>query len=209
MINTSEPNCFYDNFCNECEKAYLTHKELSKQLGISIYTINNWKYNNKMYPNISVLRTLSDYFDVSMEYLLTGIHTFEDVTVLNLWNHLTKKQKDRIIDVMTVFFTKDSTQHDNSFFGRFFQLLDWKKISRDDFADSIGITKHTIAAWATKKDIVPDSDIVLKIARFFKVTMLYLLDGVKTVSDFPYEKWLQLTDRQQDTIKDVMSTFID
>ena len=50
-------------------KANLTQEQVAEALGVSRQTISNWE-NEKTYPDILSVITLSDLYQVSLDYLL-------------------------------------------------------------------------------------------------------------------------------------------
>ena len=54
------------------KKNNMSQEKLSELLGVSRQTIYKWE-NNKAYPDMINLVTLSDIFDISMEELIKGV----------------------------------------------------------------------------------------------------------------------------------------
>lgn len=70
----------YERFKSLCEKMGKTMKQVCNDLEISQGTVSNWKKRNSI-PSGDLLSKMSKYFDVSMDYLLTGSdETFEEAS---------------------------------------------------------------------------------------------------------------------------------
>lgn len=67
----------YDRFKDLCGKMGKTMKEVCKDLGISQGTVSNWKKRNST-PSGDLLSKMANYFNVSIEYLLTGHEKSDD-----------------------------------------------------------------------------------------------------------------------------------
>jgi len=59
---------FWERFVNECEKVNKKPNPVAKELKISSGTVTGWK--NGAIPNSVALDKLSNYFNVSIDYLL-------------------------------------------------------------------------------------------------------------------------------------------
>jgi transcriptional regulator with XRE-family HTH domain len=59
---------FLEKFLNLCAKKGLSPNAVAKELGIASGTISEWKKGRS--PKNSTLKKLSDYFGVSVDYLL-------------------------------------------------------------------------------------------------------------------------------------------
>lgn len=66
---------FWDNFVALCNENGTKPNPVAKELGISSGSVTFWK-NGKV-PHHSTLLKIADYFDVSVDYLLTGADTME------------------------------------------------------------------------------------------------------------------------------------
>lgn len=87
-------------------KKNLSQEELAEVLDVSRQSISKWE-NDKAYPEMTRLLFMSDYFDVSLDYLMRGIEKEDDdekilekyktKNILLVWNNflsnLSKKQK--------------------------------------------------------------------------------------------------------------------
>lgn len=65
-------------------KANLTQEQVAEALGVSRQTISNWE-NEKTYPDIRSVVTLSDLYNVSLDYLLKDK---EETTMTNYLDYL-------------------------------------------------------------------------------------------------------------------------
>ena len=87
-------------------KKNLSQEELAEVLDVSRQSISKWE-NDKAYPEMTRLLFMSDYFDVSLDYLMRGIEKedndeivlekYKKKNILLVWNNflsnLSKKQK--------------------------------------------------------------------------------------------------------------------
>ena len=87
-------------------KKNISQEELAEVLDVSRQSISKWE-NDKAYPEMTRLLFMSDYFEVSLDYLMRGIKIEENVenvaqkyktkNMLLVWNdflsNLSKKQK--------------------------------------------------------------------------------------------------------------------
>ena len=62
---------FYDIYKNLCISVGKSATAVAVELGISRGTVSNWK-NSGASPSGEILQKLADYFNVSVDYLLTG-----------------------------------------------------------------------------------------------------------------------------------------
>lgn len=61
----------YEIFEQLCEKSGVTPYRVCKETGITTATISNWKAG-RYTPKQDKLQKIADYFNVSVEYLMTG-----------------------------------------------------------------------------------------------------------------------------------------
>lgn len=61
----------YEIFEQLCEKSGVTPYRVCKETGITTATISNWKAGRHT-PKQDKLQKIADYFNVSVEYLMTG-----------------------------------------------------------------------------------------------------------------------------------------
>lgn len=62
---------YYENFERLCKKHQTNASQVSKATGISTATLTNWKKGNYT-PKQDKLQLIADYFNVSVDYLMTG-----------------------------------------------------------------------------------------------------------------------------------------
>lgn len=62
---------YYENFKKLCESKGVKPADVSKATGIATATLSNWK-NGVYVPKQDKLQLVADYFNVSIDYLLTG-----------------------------------------------------------------------------------------------------------------------------------------
>lgn len=97
---------FGERLCELRNKMNISQEELAELLDVSRQSISKWE-NDKAYPEMSRLLFMSDYFDVSLDYLMRGIdredndekvtEKYKTKNILSVWNdflsNLSKKQK--------------------------------------------------------------------------------------------------------------------
>lgn len=96
---------FYSIFTDLCSKKMISPTATLQTLGISTSKLTAWK--NGSLPSASVLILISEFFGVTIDYLLTGkrpetIQPFElenanEKTMMRLFRQLSEKEQDRII----------------------------------------------------------------------------------------------------------------
>lgn len=64
-------NLSYDRFANLLDSKGITPYKVHKDTGIATATLSDWK-NGKSTPKPDKMQILADYFNVSLEYLITG-----------------------------------------------------------------------------------------------------------------------------------------
>lgn len=64
-------NLSYDRFVNLLNSKGITPYKVHKDTGIATATLSDWK-NGKSTPKPDKMQILADYFNVSLEYLITG-----------------------------------------------------------------------------------------------------------------------------------------
>jgi transcriptional regulator with XRE-family HTH domain len=69
---------FYERLAILMKEKGVTHKTLENTLGISNGSVSKW---SKSMPNIKTLKKLEEYFNVSVDYLLTGEEPKVDLSV--------------------------------------------------------------------------------------------------------------------------------
>lgn len=75
---------FYDIFTNLCNEKGLSPTATLQKLGVSTSKSTAWK--NGSLPSASMLILLSEFFGVSIDYLLTGKETTYDEQVIHTGN---------------------------------------------------------------------------------------------------------------------------
>lgn len=65
---------YYENFVRLCELKNVKPSHVSKATGISTATLTSWK-QGKYTPKNDKLQKIADYFDVSLDFLMTGQET--------------------------------------------------------------------------------------------------------------------------------------
>ena len=89
-------------------EAGISQGKLEKELGFSNGSISKWKNST---PNPERLKKLADYFNVSVEYLMTGENpkypeiewSEEHLELLELFDGLKKEQKSAVMNLLRSF----------------------------------------------------------------------------------------------------------
>jgi transcriptional regulator with XRE-family HTH domain len=97
-----------------CANNNTTIAELERNLGFARSTIQKWKQGN---PTIKNIKTVADYFDVSVDYILgrTAISATADkalsdddlITIQRLRTNLPEREKDKMMKLLRLQFEKD------------------------------------------------------------------------------------------------------
>lgn len=61
----------YENFERLCKENHVTPSKVSKATGISTATLTSWK-QGKYTPKREKMKLIADYFNVSVDFLITG-----------------------------------------------------------------------------------------------------------------------------------------
>ncbi|RHR52082.1 helix-turn-helix domain-containing protein [Clostridium sp. AF18-27] len=72
----------YEIFEKLCQDRGVTPYRVCKETGLTTATISNWKAG-RYTPKADKLQKIADYFDVSLDYLMTGIEAYRDPAVFN------------------------------------------------------------------------------------------------------------------------------
>lgn len=96
-------NTFGERFKNERKKKMLTQDELAQKFLLQKSSISRYE-NNKQMPETDLLKKFADFFDVSVDYLLSGKDNEDDidkknVEILNNYSKLSDDHK-KIINLM-------------------------------------------------------------------------------------------------------------
>lgn len=100
---------FYDNFIGLCKQNGETATSILKELGLSYGNLSNWKNGAKV--NSDILLAVSEHFNVSVDYLLTGKERESGITLtpneqecLNWFSMLTETDQGRILERMQMMY---------------------------------------------------------------------------------------------------------
>lgn len=91
-----------------------------------------------------------------------------------------------------------------NFYERCEQLVKENKITMKELGEKVGVTGASITGWKTGS--LPRVDVALKVAKYFGVTVEYLMDGTETNIDlFPEEKkliqWYRQTSHKRNVLE--------
>ncbi|MEG2013791.1 MAG: helix-turn-helix transcriptional regulator [Anaerovoracaceae bacterium] len=85
----------YEIFEKLLEEHGVTAYRVAKDTGIGTATLTNWK-NGKYTPKQDKMQKIADYFDVSIDYLMTGRkHGSGEVTITK--NYAKNKTEDKLL----------------------------------------------------------------------------------------------------------------
>ena len=99
------------------KKANISQEELAELLDVSRQSISKWE-NDKAYPEMTRLIFISDYFKVSLDYLMRGeeketvelpkpekLEEDKNRSLLRIWNDFTSNLSDNQKRLLTVMIT--------------------------------------------------------------------------------------------------------
>jgi len=105
---------FLDIFTKLCEEKGLSVSKAAENCGISRSTASKWKQKG-LVPSMDTLKKISDYFDVSVDYLLYGEEKnkadLEKPAVEDLHEYI-KSIKERQEVRKLILHTKDATEEE-------------------------------------------------------------------------------------------------
>ena len=103
---------YYENFEKLCKINNVKPGTVSKATGISTATLTSWK-QGKYTPKQDKLALIAEFFDVSLDYLMTGEENpisddmvSEHIELISLYESLTQEQKDHVLNMMRLFNNK-------------------------------------------------------------------------------------------------------
>lgn len=101
-----------------CEKNKISVNRLEKELGFATGYISKL---DKSTPNTKKIKMIADYFNVSLDYLLTGKESeflddivMEEIELIDMYRKLSKEQKENIINIMQLFTKKTNINISNN-----------------------------------------------------------------------------------------------
>lgn len=86
---------FWDRVKNLCKENYATLKDFSVQIGLAPRAIENQR-QTKANPKLEQLINMAYYFDVSLDYLITGLQTLPSKSSQEKTKQLTANIKARL-----------------------------------------------------------------------------------------------------------------
>lgn len=97
---------YWNNVKNELTRQKKTQIELADKIGLSIGTLRN-KINLNALPTFETAIKISEFLNVSMEYLLYGTDSNglsgEEISLINDYRELSEDQKKAIQNVIAAF----------------------------------------------------------------------------------------------------------
>lgn len=205
--NTQEENpAFYNRFLELCVASGESAPAVMDKIGLSSAAPSGWKKGKQ--PNKSTLKKLSEYFDVSIDFLKgeettsfynnyiclcteKGISPSAAAIEIGLrksnvtyWKSNRNNPSDatlqKIADYfgVTVDFLKGEEQ--TNFYMRYCELCANKGMSASGVASAIGLSNAAANGW--KKGKLPNDTTLAKLSAYFGVTVEYL-KGEETKKD--------------------------
>lgn len=116
---------FWDRFYNLCVENRITPNAFAKTVNVSSGVITKWKQGSL--PNTEALIKISDYFNVSTDYLLTGKEksssselelTENEQRILEIFKRLSESQQGQIIgraELMAEYSLPANTQSNKQY----------------------------------------------------------------------------------------------
>lgn len=99
----------YEIFERLCAINNVTPYKVGKATGIATSTLSDWK-SGKSRPKQDKLKKIADYFNVSVDYLMTGeektdvpMFDAEQIELITLYAKLKKEQKETVLNLLRSF----------------------------------------------------------------------------------------------------------
>ena len=93
-----------------CKEKGISVNKLEKDLGFGTGYVSKL---GKSTPNTAKIKLIADYFNVSVDYLMTGEENSitddmvgEHIELISLYENLTQEQKDHVLNMMRLFNNK-------------------------------------------------------------------------------------------------------
>lgn len=97
---------YYENFEKLCKINNVKPGTISKATGISTATLTSWK-QGKYTPKQDKLSLIADYFNVSVDYLMTGEENpisddivSEHIELISKWIKLSPEKQKAVMDII-------------------------------------------------------------------------------------------------------------
>lgn len=93
---------FYERLDSLLKQKNISHRKMIIDFGLVKNTMYNWKHRNNI-PNGEVLLKLSEYLDVSVDYLLCNDKycvTEEELLLLNEYRKLNTQQQENVLNII-------------------------------------------------------------------------------------------------------------
>ena len=100
---------FWDRVKNLCKENYATLKDFSVQIGLAPRAIENQR-QTKANPKLEQLINMAYYFDVSLDYLITGLQTLPSKSSQEKTKQLTANIKARL-DTKNFRLSESESEH--------------------------------------------------------------------------------------------------
>lgn len=188
---------FWERFYKLCKDTGTTPSAVTKAIGISHAATTKWKSGTN--PTADVLSKISDFFNVSMDYLMgltdepqkilkvIDINDIDDLddnidltdTVIRITATGTLDQLSKIEDIMKQngrYYKSEPvliTDKKNLFWDIFSKLCKDNNVTPTTVVKSFDISHGVITRW--KNGSLPSADVLIKIADYFGVSVDYLL----------------------------------
>lgn len=105
---------FWETFLELCNKKSTKPNPVAKELGISSGAVTSWK-NGKV-PHHSTLIKIADYFEVTVDYLLTGEQKEKapqetpeglDAEIIKVFSSLSAEKKQQALSYLSFLLKQD------------------------------------------------------------------------------------------------------
>ena len=97
---------YYENFEKLCNLKGIKPGRVSKETGISTATLTSWK-QGKYTPKQDKLALIAEFFEVSLDYLMTGEENpisddivSEHIELISKWVRLSPEKQKAVMDII-------------------------------------------------------------------------------------------------------------
>ena len=144
---------FWDKFYQLCQESGKKPNPVGKEIGVSSATITKWK--NGTIPNSKAIAKVAQYFNVPMDYLLDETNAVQEKNTSKI-EHIT-------------------------FLERLKSLCKQKDLNLSILVEDLKLNSNSIKNW--EKGILPNVEILIKLADYFYCSVDYLLGRTDNPTD--------------------------
>jgi len=174
----------------------LTVEECSKQINFNLKTYKNYEAS-LIYPSINNLIILSNFFSVSIDYIIHGeqnnyINSILFVNLAQLIDKLDQVKRFQIentintliknIEPIKTMFDDDNISLSNNFNQNIKIIREKKEISQQIIADYLNIKQSVVSRY--EKSTMPSIDSLVKLSKLFNISIHSLVTGEKLLFNF-------------------------